>query len=1032
MEPLTAIGLVTNIFQLIDVATTLASTAKAIRKSSSGFSANVDNLRSLATDVGQALDAADIGEDRTKAFLQSLNQYMVEIEVLRVQHPQGLFQSCIGAVRTWYNKDKLEESRRAMGDMGASITMHLITTHIPAINTKLDDLSDQSKHTRMVLLDKMTELRTQLQTTSLPASNIIQSIQAAIQESFNRKEEHENQRRFLDALDFDQLQKRENEIHKAHAKTFQWIFGGIGQGQTKPHETRFRDWLHATTDDKNVFWISGKPGAGKSTLMKYLAHEQALEDHLSQWTCNQKLIVAKYYFWKHGSHLQKSLVGMVRALLFQCLSQHPDLFTQAFPNKDWLNAHHSLSFHRVQEMLKSISAAAPQLNIKLFFLIDGLDELDDRDDLNNIVTNERDLIAFLQNFKAMPSVKLCVSSRALNTFQNAFGQINEQCLKIHDLTRNDIRAFIHDIWEGEKNISNSVQSHLDYKLIVEELIEAAEGVFLWVKLASRILLDGMTNQDRISNLREKLRSIPGELYQVYEFIWETIDDNHQPKAAYILSSVLRYPGEIPTLVWGFEDDEELSRFLARKSLTAEEVSATDRTIAVRTNAYCRGLVDYIPPPVVVGKSSDEFLYYSGLMNMGPHRTMLQQCLKGTLQFAHRTVGDWFQAKPMHTSLLARETPSPSSSDARLAQGYLGSIWAQALLCMETHSDTMATIQNTGGREVPYFLLGLRGQCVFFFKLLDAVSTEVAQSLLVRWVQVVSQVLPKLGSSTMDMFIMAVSGRGFLPLRTNIVGFAILCCCPARFIEGLLTINPLLLHAEEEMLPPIFVATMCPGPSVEQWMSIKWGVSNHTLSQTIEVLLESGADPNVSLHGSSPWTTFLIDAFYTWQLNSKQVSKQGNRWYHTTKSTQASEFPEPGTTSSVVQRIELFLRFGADLNASCNLVAFCSPTYLRFRNPLWYSSNTISPPYSTFHRSVQQYAWHARMLSFSAGSLVRQLCGDEIVTKEDFVLGLDTYPLPGAIISETVEDLFNDFDAGLDFDRDKFLSDHGLRNILEHC
>jgi hypothetical protein len=73
-----------------------------------------------------------------------------------------------------------------------------------------------------------------------------------------------------------------------------------------------------------------------------------------------------------------------------------------------------------------------------------------------------------------------------------------------------------------------------------------------------------------------------------------------------------------------------------------------------------------------------------------------------------------------------------------------------------------------------------------------------------------------------------------------------------------------------------------------------------------------------------------------------------------------------------------------------------------------------------------------MLSFSAGSLVRQLCGDEIVTKEDFVLGLDTYPLPGAIISETVEDLFNDFDAGLDFDRDKFLSDHGLRNILEDC
>jgi ABC-type molybdenum transport system ATPase subunit/photorepair protein PhrA len=69
-------------------------------------------------------------------------------------------------------------------------------------------------------------------------------------------------------------------------------------------------------------WIKGKPGAGKSTLMKkILSHFQG---------SSQEFLIASYFFHGRGNNpLQKSPLGMMRSIVYQLLDQSNTL-CQAF------------------------------------------------------------------------------------------------------------------------------------------------------------------------------------------------------------------------------------------------------------------------------------------------------------------------------------------------------------------------------------------------------------------------------------------------------------------------------------------------------------------------------------------------------------------------------------------------------------------------------------------------------------------------------------------------------------------------------
>jgi hypothetical protein len=94
--------------------------------------------------------------------------------------------------------------------------------------------------------------------------------------------------------------------------TFEWIF----------EHPIFVQW--ATTVEP-LLWIPGKPGSGKSTLMKMISQHPRLKILLSAWTEENVVSVATHFFWASGTRMQNSFRGLLMNLLFQVIQQYPQV-----------------------------------------------------------------------------------------------------------------------------------------------------------------------------------------------------------------------------------------------------------------------------------------------------------------------------------------------------------------------------------------------------------------------------------------------------------------------------------------------------------------------------------------------------------------------------------------------------------------------------------------------------------------------------------------------------------------------------------
>ncbi|KAJ3503407.1 hypothetical protein NM208_g16522 [Fusarium decemcellulare] len=74
----------------------------------------------------------------------------------------------------------------------------------------------------------------------------------------------------VSSLNYNSRPVRFDSIPQAHKDTFQWAF-----------DSRLADWF---VSGNGTFWISGKPGSGKSTFMKFIAQHPRTRELLESWT----------------------------------------------------------------------------------------------------------------------------------------------------------------------------------------------------------------------------------------------------------------------------------------------------------------------------------------------------------------------------------------------------------------------------------------------------------------------------------------------------------------------------------------------------------------------------------------------------------------------------------------------------------------------------------------------------------------------------------------------------------------------------
>jgi hypothetical protein len=436
----------------------------------------------------------------------------------------------------------------------------------------------------------------------------------------------------LDGLRFEKMNDRFDDVKEAHLKTFSWILGRsddnpdysrvdlesvdsgiVDDAYNDPHGEGYpdrQDYLQSRLQVRDsfvnwlekgsgIFHISGKPGAGKSTLMKYLCQHPQTEKHIKVWSSRKDLVIAKFFFWRPGTEFQKSLKGLLRGLLHCILDQVPELTQSTFPTQ-WESAKYqrSIQFNQseIQQAFKSLVEKETVFdNHKFVFFIDGLDEFEGKHD---------DMIRTLLSWVSMRpnDLKICVSSREELIFQERFSKCPK--MRLHELTRYDIARFVQETLKANEEFQSANVSEDTLAGLQKQIIEKSEGVFLWVSLALRTLEQGLLAEDRVTDLEKKIDSLPPELDDLFEFIFDSITKRSHPidcrNAIRTLAVATNLPPtwrSLPLTRYSFleeyQDDQDFAIKRQIHDLTDDNMRQRLRRARKQVYSRCRGILEVV-------------------------------------------------------------------------------------------------------------------------------------------------------------------------------------------------------------------------------------------------------------------------------------------------------------------------------------------------------------------------------------------------------------------------------------------------------
>ncbi|KAL7895514.1 hypothetical protein HDV64DRAFT_95259 [Trichoderma sp. TUCIM 5745] len=463
-----------------------------------------------------------------------------------------------------------------------------------------------------------------------------------------------------DRLYLPELDYRISQVEDPFQNTFKWIFD----------LDLFTHWLQ---EGSGLFWIYGKPGSGKSTLMKYIFQSQVTEDLLHNWRKSSLNIKGGFFFHYRGTAMQKSFEGVLRSVIVQLLQPHRCAF-QKEHQETWKRYQQLEEKRRVLEsqkdsfkkkldaiiadvdlkekeielqrrikqlqadvaaVLQSISLLAKEakpfrtqpetkflrsigaefrndsnshigrlerilnqlldqdiMSIDLVLFFDALDEFDGH--LEKMSGFLKSLVE--SSATSATRVKVCFSSRPWKSLDDHFAKYPG--FRLQDHTKADIEQYATGSLArlGVINFSEVVK-------IIPSIIARANGVFLWVRLAVKELLNTIAenSETKLSDrFAQKLQELPTDLFEFYKLIIERISETNRRYTFALLELLIRHAGPPATAtdVWGAVMTSNCTTFqecldaLESPSLgTILTASDWDRKMANDISTWGGGLVE---------------------------------------------------------------------------------------------------------------------------------------------------------------------------------------------------------------------------------------------------------------------------------------------------------------------------------------------------------------------------------------------------------------------------------------------------------
>ncbi|ETS86242.1 hypothetical protein PFICI_00070 [Pestalotiopsis fici W106-1] len=666
----------------------------------------------------------------------------------------------------------------------------------------------------------------------------------SILRQLTQSEDHMIAEKIVASLNYDSRPVRHDSVPQAHRDTFRWAF-----------ESRLAEWF---LSGSSTFWISGKPGSGKSTFMKFISNHQQTKDLLGSWAgAKENLAIAAHFFWIAGTPIQKSWQGLFQSLLFDTFNKQPAVIELISPRRwnaakegKWQEATEPWSVTELGVALRSL-ATTPNFPLKLCFFIDGLDEYD---------SNHEELCNILHDMAQSPHIKMCLSSRPWPVFEQRFGTDPAKKMDIHELTRDDIRNFVHD--QLQLAAGNEIRmTEEDKDEICREIASKADGVFLWAFFVTKTLREANARGDTFADLHHHLNGLPRDLEQLFRTMLESVDVSSHPKMAGILQAASHALEPLHIDLYAVLEKEfdtpKYAQSCQIQGMTYGQLSMQREQTARSVNDKTKGLLKVV------------------------HQRF---------EFLHRTVKDFVLTKDMGDYLKQKLPPSYNGYKA-IATAYLGFLKTTSL-----DGSIVAGIVKLGqGRNSGIFTSHLNQALIYAAEAIKTDHSRESLSLLDDYDHSVEMMI-RIGHVT----VRGIAASGSNPkllfreelLRHNL----------APYITQKLRDDPDFLELLED--PPLYFALIP--------MSLSSGESPAPVPEVLEILLRMGENPNFTTKRtlSTEVTNSLSTQPSPWVLFAREIMSVFNML------SIACTFPAMRFNDSLDKNLfVLLLSHGADPNAS---------------------------------------------------------------------------------------------------------------------
>ncbi|KAF2997590.1 hypothetical protein E8E13_002695 [Curvularia kusanoi] len=287
----------------------------------------------------------------------------------------------------------------------------------------------------------------------------------------------------IQSLSYPEQEHRHNDIYRA-VETCGWLL----------QDSNFNLWLRK---QHGILWIKGDPGSGKSVLMKHAVRSTKIRF--------PKELVVPYFIHGQGSELQRTSMGVYRALLNSLLSHFPVCLAKLvtiFEDREsrfggYNTGRWSWSSNELQEFLTDLLINHTQQHQVTIF-VDALDECGEGP--------AREMMAYFDTLtkQAGPRearVRICLSSR----YYPILGIDDLPSISVEERNHKDIKWFVNDRLR-------TFGSSPTRQKVLEEIMSKAQGGFQWALLVTELIIDRKLSGRRVVG---QVASCPSTLSDLY-------------------------------------------------------------------------------------------------------------------------------------------------------------------------------------------------------------------------------------------------------------------------------------------------------------------------------------------------------------------------------------------------------------------------------------------------------------------------------------------------------------------------------------